>query len=108
MKRRSIVLFLCIAVFLGGCDLFFKNSHPPYKGRFLWEKIVIDKDLSGLTNGVVFDSLVNMKEAFRLEFGDECYYLQGEQWVWRDPKDMMPFVPIFCLKKGGGWAIQSG
>lgn len=50
-----------------------------------------------------------MTEVFKMEVGDECYFLRDEGWRWRDTKDLaFALAPVFCPKKGGGWAMLPG
>lgn len=85
--------------------MFF--STPKYTGDFKWVRVVVGN--LGRAQGAetkVFGSLDTLREIFSLRAGDECFYLTGEEWVWRDKKDpAFSLVPIFCPTKGGGWAM---
>lgn len=82
-------------------------SLPKYQGAFNWTRVIIEhnEDLDW-TNSSVFKSIEKMDKIFSLQMGDECFYLNDEEWIWHDKKDpVLTLVPIFCPKKGGGWAI---
>lgn len=83
------------------------NAPPVYDGHFQWKKIIVKDDIAEYTEGKVFESVnENLKVIFKLEKGDECYFLHDKNWVWRDKKDpSFMLLPIFCPKKGGGWAM---
>ena len=63
-------------------------------------------EISHATAFPVYASIEKMKEIFRMEVGDECYFLKDDGWRWRDAKDpAFALAPVFCPKKGGGWAM---
>ena len=84
------------------------SSTPKYIGEFKWVRVVVASDPSK-SRGVetkVFGSVDKLHEIFSLSVGDECFYLTGEEWIWRDKKDPgFSLVPVFCPMKGGGWAM---
>jgi hypothetical protein len=108
MNAKIKFSFVCVLLIIGifvACSIF--NAPPVYNGKFEWRKIIVHADIAEYTSGKVFESVnEDFKVIFKLEKGDECYFLHDENWVWRDKKD--PFfmlLPIFCPKKGGGWAM---
>jgi len=123
MKKFSGALFFLFAVISSGSLLFLFatilsggfmsfSSSPRYKGPFNWNRVVIGQNASlGGTDFEVFESVKKekMDKVFSLQAGDECFYLKSEELTWRDKKDpSFLMVPIFCPKKGGGWAMPHG
>jgi hypothetical protein len=105
--RFIAALLIIAAVVVVGGLVFFRSSPPSYQGPFNWTRVVVPAH--GTSEGTeyeVFESIKQFKKLFSLEPGDECFYLTGEEWTWRDTKDVgFSLVPIFCPKKGGGWAV---
>lgn len=107
MKKILFILLLLVAAIFGGVVMIF-SSTPKYIGEFKWIRVVVvgDPRKSQGVETKVFGSIDKLHEIFSLSAGDECFYLTGEEWVWRDKKDpAFSLVPIFCPTKGGGWAM---
>ena len=102
------LLFIFATMLSGGLISF--SSSPRYEGPFNWNRVVIGQNANlGGTDSKVFESIEMMKTIFSLQAGDECFYLNSKEWIWRDQKDpFFSLVPIFCPKKGGGWAMPHG
>ncbi len=71
--------------------------------------IVIKEDLdSSLSSSWVYTEIEKFQKSFTLKKGDECYVLTAPEWKWEDAKDgAFTLVPIFCPRKGAGWADPS-
>lgn len=97
---------LCILLFLGllpACS----PVKPVYQGEFDWKRWNIKKHVDcEYPDCFVYRRVLRLEKSFRLEAGDECYFLNGDQWLLKDPKDPAIWLcPVFCVGKGGGWAF---
>ncbi|MGF6525702.1 hypothetical protein [Variovorax sp. PvP013] len=104
--RKTVIAIFCVVAIILLFHTMSKNS-PRFQGSFHWKKMEIRK--SGASNAsdlAVYESIEKMIKIFQLEVGDECYFLEEEEWIWRDAKDpVFALAPVFCPKKGGGWAM---
>lgn len=106
--RNKVVAALIVVVILIFAGLYgVRFRSPTYVGEFKWVRVVVgDRVESQGVESKVFHSIEKPSEIFSLNAGDECFYLSGEEWVWRDKKDpAFSLAPVFCPKKGGGWAV---
>jgi hypothetical protein len=106
--NKNIITAPILIIFALSLIVFFLASKPNnFTGKFKWQKFHIPENLApGHTNSEVYESIENMKKIFDLEVSDECHYLAGDEWTWKDRKDpASSLVPIFCWNKGGGWAM---
>ena len=86
------------------------SNHPYFDGPFHWSRMEIKTARTSRASAFpVYESIEKMTEVFKMEVGDECYFLRDEGWRWRDTKDLaFALAPVFCPKKGGGWAMLPG
>lgn len=90
---------------------FMPTNKPPYDGTFHWSRAVITSDLNpdSFGSSVYVEPKNGQKTAFKLEKGDECFFIDDGNWEWADKKDVgIVLVPAFCPKKGGGWVSLDG
>ena len=106
--KAAVGIFLIFAVSL---FVYRMPSDAPYfNGPFHWSRMEIKvAEVSHATAFPVYASIETMKVIFQMEVGDECYFLKDDGWRWRDTKDLgFALAPVFCPKKGGGWAMLPG
>lgn len=103
---KTATAIFCFAAIIFIFHTMSKNS-PRFQGSFHWNKMEIkNSGVSDASDFAVYESIERMTKIFQLETGDECYFLKEEEWIWRDAKDpAFALVPVFCPKKGGGWAM---
>lgn len=103
---RSSNFFCLFHVFLfAGLLSACSPSGPVYEGEFNWKRWNIQNRIDcDATDCAVYASLDASKRKYALESNDQCYFLDGDQWLFREPKDPGIWLrPVFCVGKGGGW-----
>lgn len=94
-------VFLSATVLLSACS----PVEPVYQGEFDWKRWNIERQIDcSYSYCFVYVRMKPFERSFQIEAGDECYFLDGDQWLAREPKDPgIWWHPVFCVGKGGGW-----
>lgn len=101
MKESYRFFIFLLVGLLSACS----PAGPVYDGEFNWKRWNIEKQIDCQhAYCFVYAFIYSPDRAYKLEKDDQCFFLDGEQWLFREPKDPgIWFRPVFCVGKGGGW-----